>query len=502
MTSGSSDRPFLSLCGIGKAFGGVRALDDVSLDVAAGEIHCLAGENGSGKSTLIKVIAGVHRPDHGTIAFDGQPVASLTPIAAVRHGVQVIYQDLSLFPNLTVAENLAINALLEHRRALVRWRDVRRTAERALARLQVSLDLGRLVGDLPVAEKQIVAIARALLQDARLIVLDEPTTALTGVEVDALFGLVRDLQQRGVAILFVTHKMREMLQAADRFTVLRNGRVVASGTAAEFDEARLTQAMTGRTIGERRFDGHVDAAAPPRLRIRDLTGPILRGVTVDVRAGEIVGATGLLGAGQGELAARVAGLESRGTGEIAIDGTPLPACTVHTAARAGIGYVPEDRLREGLFLDRSIADNTNAASLRELTSGARLLSTRRTREQADRWMRDLGVKASSIEAPVRQLSGGNQQRVVLARVLATRPKVLVLNGPTVGVDVGAKEEIHATIRRLAADGLAVLIVSDDLPELVQSCRRVLVFRHGRVAAELGADGLTGDALQEQLSAAR
>jgi simple sugar transport system ATP-binding protein len=305
-----------------------------------------------------------------------------------------------------------------------------------------------------------------------------------------------------VAILFVTHKMREMLQAADRFTVLRNGRVVASGPAAEFDEARLTHAMTGRAIGERRFDGRVDETAPPRLRIRDLTGPILRGVTFDIRPGEIVGATGLLGAGQGELAARVAGLEARGTGEIAVDGTPLPACTVRVAARAGIGYVPEDRLREGLFLDRSIADNANASSLRRLTAGPGLLSTDRMRKQAARWVDDLGVKTPSVDVPVRQLSGGNQQRVVLARVLATQPKVLVLNGPTVGVDVGAKEEIHATIRRLAARGLAVLMVSDDLPELVQSCGRVLVFRHGRVAADLDADGLTGDALQEQLSAAR
>jgi simple sugar transport system ATP-binding protein len=368
--------------------------------------------------------------------------------------------------------------------------------------LQVSIDLDRLVGDLPIAEKQIVAIARALLQDAKLIVLDEPTTALTGVEVDALFALVRDLQQRGVAILFVSHKMREMLQAADRFTVLRNGRVVESGPAAEFDEARLTYAMTGRAIGETRFDGRVDADAPPRLRVRDLTGPILRGVTFDVRPGEIVGLTGLLGAGQGELAARVAGLETRGTGEIAVDGARLPQCTVRAAARAGIGYVPEDRLREGLFLDRSIADNATASNLRDLTTGVGVLSRRRTRDQADRWIRDLGIKTSSIDAPVRQLSGGNQQRIVLARVLATRPKVLILNGPTVGVDVGAKEELHATIRRLAADGLAVLIVSDDLPELVQSCCRVLVFQHGRVAAELGPAQLTGDALQEQLNAAR
>ncbi|HVW06462.1 MAG TPA: sugar ABC transporter ATP-binding protein [Vicinamibacterales bacterium] len=501
MTRASGD-PFLSLRSIGKSFGGVRALDDVSLDVEAGEIHCLAGENGSGKSTLIKIVAGVHRPDRGSIVIAGTSLASLAPIDAVRAGVQIIYQDLSLFPNLTVAENLAINSLLEHRRTLVRWRDVRRTAARALERLQVSIDLDRLVGDLPIAEKQIVAIARALLQDAKLIVLDEPTTALTGVEVDALFALVRDLQQRGVAILFVSHKMREMLQAADRFTVLRNGRVVESGPAAEFDEARLTYAMTGRAIGETRFDGRVDADAPPRLRVRDLTGPILRGVTFDVRPGEIVGLTGLLGAGQGELAARVAGLETRGTGEIAVDGARLPQCTVRAAARAGIGYVPEDRLREGLFLDRSIADNATASNLRDLTTGVGLLSPRRTTDQADRWIRDLGIKTSSIDAPVRQLSGGNQQRVVLARVLATRPNVLILNGPTVGVDVGAKEELHATIRRLAAEGLAVLIVSDDLPELVQSCCRVLVFHQGRVAAELGPAQLSGDALQEQLNAAR
>jgi len=501
MTRSPADGPFLALRSIGKSFGGVRALDEVSLDLAAGEIHCLAGENGSGKSTLIKIIAGVHRPDGGSITIAGRRVASLTPIGAVREGVQIIYQDLSLFPNLTVAENLAINAMLEHRRIVVRWRDVRRIAERALARLRVSIDLDRLVGDLPVADKQIVAIARALLQDARLIVLDEPTAALTGAETDALLALVRDLRQSGVALLFVTHKMREMLRAADRFTVLRNGRVVESGPAADFDEARLTRAMTGRAIGERRFDGQVDAGAPPRLRLRDVTGPILRGVTLDVRPGEVVGLTGLLGAGQGELAARVAGLEDRGTGEIAVDGQPVPGCTVRAAAKAGIAYVPEDRLREGLFLDRSVEDNANAASLRNLTSAAGLLSMHRAKEQASRWIADLGIRAPSIAAPVRQLSGGNQQRVVLARVLATRPKVLVLHGPTVGVDIGAKQEIHDMVRRLAATGLAVLIVSDDLPELVQTCRRVLVFRQGRVAAELGSEHLTDERLQEQLSAA-
>lgn len=491
---------FLSLRAISRSFGGVRALDDVSFDVHGGEVHCLAGENGSGKSTLIKIVAGVHRPQQGTIQVDGRSFTHLSPVEAVSLGIQVIYQDLSLFPNLTVAENLAINSWLKHGTRLVRWRDVRQLAEHAADRLHVRLDLDALVGNLPVADQQLVAIARALLQDARLVVLDEPTTALTSVEVSALFEVVRQLRDQGVAIVFVSHKLREMRQIGDRVTVLRNGTVVESGPAADFDEARLARAMTGRALAGAAARPPVDPSAAPVLRVANLRGPILRGVGFDLRAGEVLGLTGLLGSGQRDVALTLAGLTTRSSGDIVVDGRVQALWDVRQARRVGVGYVPEDRLGEGLFLDQSIARNTNASSLRQLRSRFGLVSRAKAAAQVARWMRDLRVKLTSAGQSVRTLSGGNQQRVVLARVLATGPRLLILNGPTVGVDVGAKAEIHEIIRSLASQGLGVLMISDDLAELAEHCNRLLIMHHGAIVGELAGDDLTEDHVRERINA--
>lgn len=490
--------PLIQLRHITKRFGGVTAMDDVSLTLERGEIHCLAGENGSGKSTLIKVLAGVYRPDQGEIVIDGQPVPRITPPESVRRGIQVIYQDFSLFPTLSVAENLMLNSFLKEGRRSVDWARGRRMAAGVLDRLGVALDLDTPVETLSTAGRQLTAIARAVLADARLIVMDEPTTALTGNEVDRLFRVVRDLQAQGIAVLFISHKMREMLEISERITVLRNGRKVAEGPIAEFNERAITRAMTGRDLHVGRYEAAGAGGLKPRLELRDVTsGPEVQGVSLTLRPGEIVGLSGLIGAGRTELAQTIFGMRPDYAGEILIDGQPVRLDSVPRAIRAGIAYVPEDRLSEGLFLDRPILDNTISASIDRLAPGM-ALDRRAARAETQRVFDDMSVVARGIHVPVRTLSGGNAQRVVIGRWLLTGARVLILNGPTVGVDVGSKEQIHAIIRRMAQDGLAVLMISDDVPELVAHCNRVLCMRDGRLTVELTGAAMTEQALDAEL----
>jgi simple sugar transport system ATP-binding protein len=481
----------------------VQALQDVSFRVAAGAVHCLAGENGSGKSTVIKLVSGVHRPDAGEIVLGGEAHRSLTPRDAIARGVQVIYQDFSLFPNLTVAENLALPRALYERRRWVSWREVRRRAEAAAARLGVALDLGAEVGRLPVAGRQLVAIARALAADTRLLILDEPTTALTRPEVDRLFTLVCDLQGRGIAAVFVSHKMREMLEIAQTLTVLRNGRVVADGAMRDYDEAAITRAMLGEDLGERRPPRPPAPGAVPRLAVRDLAVPgAVEGVGFALLPGEVVGLAGLLGAGRTELALALFGMRPDHRGTVLVDAREVALRRVADAVRVGIAYVPEDRLTEGLFPAQSIARNLLAATLSRLARWGVLrpgLARRRVRNG----LAAMRVATPTAERPVAELSGGNQQRVMIGRWLLTEPRVLILNGPTVGVDVGSKAGIHARIGELAeAEGLAVLTLSDDLPELAQHCHRVLVMHRGRIVDELAGAALTEATLGERLAGLR
>ena len=477
--------PLLTLRGIGKSFAGVRALDDVSLAIGAGEIHCLAGENGSGKSTLIKIVSGVHRPDAGTIAIDGAPVPHLTPIGAIERGIQVIYQDFSLFPNLTVAENLALPSELQEHRHIVRWGRVRAIARDAIARLGVTVDLDAEVGSLPVSGRQLVAIARALLSQTRLLIMDEPTTALTRHEVERLFGVVRDIRARGISVLFVSHKMREMLEISDRLTVLRNGRVVAEGAMGDFDEGAITRAMTGQEIAGTYRAAPVAGAGVPRLEVRDLQVPgAVESTNLRLMQGEIVGLAGLLGSGRTELALALFGMRPDHTGKILLDGRAVGVRSVQEAVRLGIAYVPEDRLTEGMFGAQTINRNLLAAALPDFAR-AGFLDASAARRRAEAMIRELGIATPTGERPVIQLSGGNQQRVVIGRWLMRHAKVLILNGPTVGVDVGSKSGIHRILADLAATrGLAILMISDDLPELAQHCDRVLLMHRGRIVDTL------------------
>ncbi len=491
--------PLIELDGVTKRYAAITALDGVSLSIAPGEAVCLAGENGSGKSTLIKVLVGVERHDEGTIRIEGAAQSRITPVSSAAAGIKVIFQDFSLFPNLTVAENIALPAeRAEGARLFARGR-VRARAAEVLERIGVDLDLGARVETLPVAHKQIVAIGRALAGGAKLIIMDEPTTALTEREVARLLDLIRRLKADGVAILFVSHKLAEVLEVCEHVVVLRNGAKVADGPAARFDAASLTRAMTGRDVGSAP-PSPLRAGAPVVLEVAGLSkAGAFADVSFALRAGEVLGIAGLLGSGRTSLAKALFGLAAPDGGRIALEGRALPTGDPVAAAAAGIGYVPEDRLTEGLFLTQSIARNVAVGRLGAHASGG-LLDLRAMGAEARAWLRRLSVKAPDAEAPVRSLSGGNQQRVVLARWMARAPKVLVLNGPSVGVDVGSKAEIHGIVADLAAQGLGVIVISDDLPEILATCHRILVMKAGRVTDELaGGAGVSEDELSHRLA---
>lgn len=490
--------PMIAIDGVTKTYAGITALADVGFSIGAGEAICLAGENGSGKSTLIKILAGVEQPNAGTIRFAGEPAGTLNPRRSAAAGIMVIFQDFSLFPNLSVAENIGFSAELAADRRLVNKARVRSLAAEMLKRLGVEIDLDALVETLPVAHKQLVAICRALACDARLIIMDEPTTALTEREVRILLGIIRRLKADGVAVLFVSHKLAEVLEVCEKVVVLRNGRKVAEGPAAEFDAASLTRHMTGRDVAEEP-PPPVDTAAPVLMEVKGLakTGAF-EAVSFDLRAGEVLGISGLLGSGRTALAKALFGLAVPDQGSVTVAGKSVPLGDPVAAANNGIAYVPEDRLTEGLFLTQSILRNVGIGRLEAHGRGGMLDLAGLWGEATD-WLRKLTVKTSSVEAPVRSLSGGNQQRVVLARWLATAPRVLVLNGPSVGVDVGSKSDIHGIIRSLSETGLGVIVISDDLPELLATCHRILVMKAGRITDEIAGHDISAEDLAHRLA---
>jgi simple sugar transport system ATP-binding protein len=483
--SSSADRPpLLALSNISKRFGGTVALDAIDWSVERGEVHCLVGENGSGKSTLIKILAGVHPPDEGgTITIDGVPHASLTPHQAKSLGIQVIFQDLSLFPNLTVLENIAIDLELDSPLHPPPRKAMREAALAALARLDAHLPLDVPVGTLPVSQRQIVAICRGLAVNARVLFMDEPTSSLTRHEVELLLETVRRLEQLGVAVVFVSHRLEEVVEIAERVTVLRDGRKVGTFPADEVDDHRLAELMTGESIRHKIMARQLDERRPA-LEVRGATrAGEFEDISFVLHHGEILGLIGLLGAGRTELALSLFGMTRLEGGEVFLSGRSLHLHSNQDAVGEGIAYVSEDRLSLGLNLRQSIADNVSISVLDRLAGASGLIAPRQRTELAENWVTRLGIRAADVAAPVQTLSGGNQQRIVLAKWLATRPKVLILDSPTVGVDIRNKQGIYDVVRGLAEEGVAILLISDEIPEVYFNCDRVLHMREGRIAGE-------------------
>ena len=489
---------FVSMVGVTKRYAGVTALDNVDFRVSAGEAVCLAGENGSGKSTLLKILAGVEQPTEGVIHIDGLQKDQLNPRLSAAAGIMVIFQDFSLFPNLTVAENIAFACQLTQHQKWFRKRNARTLATAVLERIGVDIPIDERVESLPVAHKQLVAIARALASEARLIIMDEPTTALTEREVRSLLRIIRMLKEDGVAVVFVSHKLAEVLEVSERVVVLRNGCKVAEGPAEEFDTTSLTRHMTGRDVPEHPPNALIETPET-LMQVRNLNKEgSFHDVSFDIRKGEVLGITGLLGSGRTSLAKALFGLVTPDKGQINLNGRPIPLGDPIAAASSQIGYVPEDRLTEGLFLTQSIIRNVAIGRL-DHHDNYGFLDLPSLFSDASKWSNRFKVKTPSVEAPVQSLSGGNQQRVVLARWLARAPLVLILNGPSVGVDVGSKSDIHDIIRDLASSGLGVVVISDDLPELLTTCHRILVMRMGKIIDEVGAGTVTEEELAYKLA---
>lgn len=483
-----------------KSFGGAKALSGVSLTVSGGQIHCIAGENGSGKSTLIKIMSGVHAPDSGIIRLGEKRFSQLSPREAVHEGVQVIFQDFSLLPNLTVAENIALPTFIVRDSHLISKREIKTIAETAIELIDFDIDVNTPVADISIASKQLVAIARATNLGVKMLFMDEPTTALTRKEVNRLFKVIEQLKLRNVATVFVSHKIDEVQEICGTITVLRNGEVVAYGKMKDFNRSQISQAMTGLNVLETRIVPPLKKSTTKMLEVKNLTTkPTFSDVSFSLAPGEILGITGLLGSGRTELAEAIFGRYPVDSGEIIVEGKPIELNSSSAALKAGVGYVPPDRLTQGLFLDQSILRNIVAVGIDGFQGRGGLLSKNRVREAGDQWIQDLHIKTSNPLNPVTSLSGGNQQRVVLAKWLAMNPHLMILNGPTVGVDIGSKREILEIIRDRANAGMAFLLISDDIPELIQICHRVIVIKNGHLSKEFSESEMSEEVLYKELS---
>ncbi|MBB5079325.1 sugar ABC transporter ATP-binding protein [Nonomuraea endophytica] len=489
--------PLLEARGITKRFPGVVALDDVHLALGAGEVHALVGENGAGKSTLIKVFTGVYQPDGGELRYNGAPAGFASPLEAQRAGISTIYQEVNLVPMMSVARNLLLGREPRGRLGVIDTARLYGHARAVLRGFGLDTDVRRPLRSLGVGAQQMVALARAVSVDAKVVIMDEPTSSLEPREVETLFGVIGRLRESGIAVIYVSHRLDELYRVCDNVTVLRDGRVAHTGPLADLNRLKLISLMLGRDLAEvksggltrfNRDQGAVDGT--PVVEARGLTRRhVLSDVTVSVRPGEVVGLGGLLGAGRTETAKAIVGALPLDGGQVLVAGAPLPRGGTKAAISAGVSMLPEDRKAEGIIPGLSVRDNIALAALPSLAR-AGVVSDSRIDRVVEIFMRRLRIKASSPHQVVSELSGGNQQKVLLARWLAVRPKVLLLDEPTRGIDVGAKAEVQALIDELAGEGLGVLLISSDLEELVEGADRILVLREGAVVGELSGENVT------------
>jgi rhamnose transport system ATP-binding protein len=481
--------PLLELRDVHKSFAAVHALRGVSLELHAGEVHGLAGENGAGKSTVVRVIGGEHRPDAGVVLVDGAPVEFSGPRDAQRHGIAVIHQEPTQFPDLTVAENVFMG-----RQPLRSFRRIDRASmnEKAMAlfdSLGVPIEPWRVTRGLSIADQQIIEIGKALSAEARIIVMDEPTAALSTVEAERLFRVARRLAEQGAALLFISHRLEEMYTICQRVTVLRDGALVTSSPMDRIDRDALVRSMVGRSVSQL-YPSRQAEAGDEALVVDGLTrAGVFADVSFSVRHGEIVGLAGLVGSGRSEVARAIFGVDPLDAGQVLVGGKRLPLGDPRAAIRAGVAMVPEDRREQGLILDLSIERNATLPRLRSVSRWG-LVSRSKERSLAEKWADRLRVKRRRLADPVATLSGGNQQKVVLGKWLATEPDVLIVDEPTRGIDIGAKVEVHALLAELAASGIAVLMISSELPEVLGMADRVLVMHEGRITAELSEEDAT------------
>ncbi|WP_244606578.1 sugar ABC transporter ATP-binding protein [Arsenicitalea aurantiaca] len=504
MTPGGRDAasPLIRLKGVSKAFAGIRVVKDVDFDVRPGEVHALMGENGAGKSTLIKIIAGVHPHDGGTIEIGGEPVSHLTPREARRRGVAVVYQELLLFPELTVAENVFLGHAPRTGWRGLDWPEMRRRTRALLDSLDSpDLDVDTKVGALSVANRQRVEIAKALSQDARVLIMDEPTAALAEADVVRLMAVVKRLRERGVGIIYVSHRLPEIFELADRVTVLRDGALIGTRPIGEVTAQSLVAMMVGREI-DHLYPKSEIAPGETLLEVRNLShGRKVRDISFALRRGEILGVAGLVGSGRTELALTLFGITPASSGEILVSGKPVRIGSPRDARAHGIAYVPEDRGLQGLVKPMTIAQNVSMASLERVRRGIMMRFAEETRRAAAA-IKAIGIRARGPGQVVGQLSGGNQQKVVLAKWLETAPQILIMDEPTRGIDVGAKAEIHQLMTKLAGEGMGIIMISSELPEVLGMSDRVLVINNGQLVRTLERGEATAESVGAAMADAR
>ena len=487
-----SQTPLLEMKGITKQFPGVLALDNVTLTVYPGEVLALVGENGAGKSTLMKILSGVYKKDAGEILLDGKPVEISGPLHARQLGISIIYQELNVLNNMNITENIFVGRE-KKKNGFVDKKLQHEEARRLLSRVGLEVDPHTRTGRLSTSQKQMVEVAKALSTHARMIIMDEPTSSLTDKETEMLFGIIRKLRADGVAIVFISHRMNEIFEISDRIAVMRDGQMIQSMDAAEATEQKVIAAMVGRDVNNL-FVKEPAPIGEVALEVKNLsTKHFLKDISFNVRAGEIVGFAGLVGAGRSEVMRAVFGIDPRETGEIFVRGRPVNIRTTVDALRAGLGFVPEDRKEQGLILKMSVQHNASIAALPSVSKGG-FLDKKRERRLAGEYIDKLRVKTPSQEQRVMNLSGGNQQKVVIAKWMATHPSVLILDEPTRGIDVGAKKEIHLLMSELVAQGVAIIMISSELPEILGMSDRIYVMHDGRIKGEIAR----GEATQESV----
>lgn len=484
----------LEMNDISKSFPGVRVLDQVTFNLTGGEVHALMGENGAGKSTLMKILGGIHRRDGGTVILKGTPCEIASPSMAQSLGIAMIHQELNLIPHLTVMENIFLGREFTYGRSgMINWGKMRQESVRFLSQLGLSIDPGIIAGELSVGQQQMIEIAKALSMNAEILVLDEPTAALTDREIEALFTVIESLKAKGVGMIYISHRMEEIFRICDRVTVMRDGHTVGTDRVADTNIDKLVKMMVGREIKDR-FPKIDVSVGEPKLEVKGLSLPgKLQDISFAVRSGEIVGIAGLMGAGRTELAKALFGVTPARQGEICVDGRPIAIRKPVDAIRAGIALVTEDRKDEGLLLNLSVKDNISLPNLKDVSS---LGFVNRSKETgiSERLISQLLIKTPNGEQKVGSLSGGNQQKVVIGKWLETNPQVFILDEPTRGVDIGAKKEIYDLMNQLVSRGVAILMISSELPEVLGMSDRILVMHEGRIAGEFAR----GEATQEKI----